>query len=31
MKFLESICNYHTIIMVIVNQIRRDGEALIDA
>jgi len=31
MKSLESISDYHTRIMVIVNQMRRNGEALTDA
>jgi len=31
MKFSESISDYHTRIMVMVNQMRRNGEALTDA
>ena len=31
MKSSESISNYHTRIMVIVNQMRRNGEVLSDA
>jgi len=31
MKSSESISNYHTRSMVIVNQIKRNGEALTDA